>query len=336
MQEQVQRLGQQDAHLQDEERRLQDQSKWLEDQERRLREQRRELAERDERIELLGARYSELAATMAQARSHYEEFRLAREQFLRAERRLRRLLNAEVGNGAPASDQTLPPPSEPSADFDYAGFEDRLRDSRMIKDKQRGYVEYFAGQAPVIDLGCGRGEFLELMHEAGIQAQGVDLDLDMILLCKEKGLDAVRAEAIDYLSGLPDNSLGGIFSAQVIEHLTTAQLSNLIKAAARKIKPGGTLVLETLNPESLFVHFRWFWMDPSHHRLVHPQTLQFMLESAGFAGVCCRFASPPEGAIPIPPLQISQTASLEEFNRATDSLNKLLYTNQEYAMIARR
>jgi hypothetical protein len=174
------------------------------------------------------------------------------------------------------------------------------------------------------------------MREAGIEAKGLDLDLDMVLQCREKGLDVERCDAIDYLAGQPDGTVGGIFSAQVIEHLTSAQLSALITLSWRKLAPGAIMVLETLNPESLFVHYKWFWMDPSHVRLVHPLTLQLMLESAGFSQLSCRLTSPPVDVFPIPPLQGNGTAALEEFNRATDSLNKLIYAEQEYYVVARK
>jgi 2-polyprenyl-3-methyl-5-hydroxy-6-metoxy-1,4-benzoquinol methylase len=329
-----------------------EQSQRLSTLERRYDELRQDqgqrMADQAQRLDSIDARLSELDAMVAAARaaqseaqaqalSHYDEYKLMREQVARAERRLRRLLSAEAGGASTAVEETSAPlPSPPAAEMDYAGFEDRLRDSRVVKDKQRGYVEYFAGKSPVLDVGCGKGEFLELMRDAGIAAKGVDSDLDMILLCQDKGLDVQRCDAIEYLAGQPDGSLGGIFSAQVIEHLTSAQLNALIALAWRKLMPGGVVVLETLNPESLFVHYRWFWMDPSHVRLVHPQTLQFQLESAGFSAVSCRYSPPPPDVLRIPPLQGNGIAPLEEFNRATDYLNGLLYSSWEYALIARK
>jgi 2-polyprenyl-3-methyl-5-hydroxy-6-metoxy-1,4-benzoquinol methylase len=303
-----------------------------------LRQELDRLADQDRRLASLDERYAELATEVTAARTgcaaHHEEFKLTRERVLRAERRLRRFLAAGSSNGAAPAHESALAPDGVEAEIDYAGFEDRLRDSALVREKQRDYVSYFAGRAPVLDVGCGKGEFLELMGEAAIDAKGLDLDLDMVLLCREKGLDVERCDAVDYLARQSDESVGGIFSAQVIEHLTSAQLSALITLAWRKLKPGGILVLETLNPESLFVHYKWFWMDPSHIRLVHPQTLRFMLESAGFAEIAARFAAPPHGATLIPPLRNGSGGGLDEFNRATDYLNKLLYSEQEYALIA--
>jgi O-antigen chain-terminating methyltransferase len=317
-------------------------SERLQHQEQQL----RELFEQNQRLEALNAQCSEMAALLEQARtaqseieervrSQSEELKLAHERVLRSERRLRRFLSAGPDNTGGASNGTSVPVPPAAAEFDYAGFEDRLRDSRMVKEKQRIYVEYFAGNAPVIDAGCGKGEFLELMREAGIEARGIDLDLDMVLLCKEKGLEAHRGDILEYLAEQPEGSIGGIFSAQVIEHLSPQQLGTLISLAWHKLKPGGIVVLETLNPESLFVHYKWFWMDPSHVLLVHPQTLQFLLES-GFAELSCHLGSPPAGIIAIPPLSQGSGAQLDEFNRATDYLNKLIYGDQEYFVVARK
>ncbi len=298
------------------------------------------LAQRDETRQAQFAQSVE-ATHQAQAkiesdlRDRNDEFQAMRMRLLRAERQLRRI--GVVENGSAAA--VLPEPSAPplaTAEIDYAGFEDTLRNSETIKSKQRSYLTYFTGGGPVVDVGCGRGEFLELMREAGIEARGLDLDLDMTLLCKEKGLDVVHCDALAYLADVPDDSLGGIFSAQVIEHLSSAQLNALIAMAARKLKPGGSVVLETLNPESLFVHYKWFWMDPSHVRLVHPQTLQFLLESAGFAQVSCRLFSPPAGVLPIPQLWGSGIGPLDDFNSATDYLNKLIYGDQEYFVFGRK
>jgi len=345
--EQDQRFAEQDQRFAEQEHKLQEQGQHLAKQSQRFAEQEQRFAERDQRFESLDARNSELAAIVAaarvaqseaqsQARSHYEEFKLTRERVLRAERRLRRLLSGEALNGAAPSHENPLLPSKAETEMDYAGFEDRLRDSQSVKDKQRSYLKYFVGKAPVIDVGCGKGEFLELMREAGIEAKGLDLDLDMVLQCREKGLDVERCDAIDYLAGQPDGSVGGIFSAQVIEHLTSAQLSALITLGWRKLAPGAIMVLETLNPESLFVHYKWFWMDPSHVRLVHPLTLQFLLESAGFAEISCHFASPPVDVIPIPPLQTGANGPPDDFNRATDYLNKLIYGDQEYFVVVRK
>lgn len=220
--------------------------------------------------------------------------------------------------------------------FDYLGFENRLRGSEdMVREHHRTYLHYFQGKDVVLDIGCGRGEFLELLREAGIAGQGVDLNPDMVRHCREKGLQVSEADALSYLQSLPDDSLGAAFCSQLVEHLTTEDMLALIKAIHKKLRTGGILIVETLNPESLLVVYRWFWIDPTHIRLVHPETLKFIFESAGFFEVVHRILPPSEGPILIPPLtdESLQQDKLANFNQATQYLNHLLYAGFDYAVI---
>jgi SAM-dependent methyltransferase len=259
------------------------------------------------------------------------------ERIASAERKLRRILHSlNEGQGdSPPSASTPLAPGILDADFDYAGFEERFRGSEdATKARQEIHLEQFKGRDSIVEIGCGRGEFLELLRNAGVGAKGVDIDLDMILYCREKGLDVVREDALVYLESLPDDSLGGVFAAQVIEHLQTADLTRLIRLCHRKLRPSGVLVLETLNPECLSVIYRWFWIDLTHVRLVHPETLKFLLDSSGFLRVECRFLPVTDAPIVIPPLEIGAAANpeLSRFNAAMDYLNKLLYGSSDYAV----
>lgn len=154
-----------------------------------------------------------------------------------------------------------------------------------VRERQRIYVACFEGAAGVVDLGCGRGEFLELLRESGIKAQGVDVDLDMVLLCRDKGLDAVREDAFAHLAACPDEAVGGIFSAQFIEYLEPQRVVELVKLAHRKLAPGGWLVLETPNPACLMVFADSFYRDFPHVRPIHSETMKFLLEATGFREV---------------------------------------------------
>ena len=269
------------------------------------------------------------------------EGREARERVSRAERKLRRILHAmddgPVGDGR--SDPAVPPEvgaisrdvAEP--EFDYAGFEERFRGTEEdVKDRQRAYLPYFKGSAGILDLGCGRGEFLELMREAGIAARGVDLDLDMVLLCQDKGLDVAVGEAFASLEALEDGSVGGVFAAQVIEHLHPLRVIELVRLCHRKLAPEGVLVLETPNPKCLMVFAESFYMDPSHVHPLHPDTMQYLLEAAGFRKVALRFSAPVGPAARIPPLALSG-ADLDGFNQGIERLNSLLFGFQDYAVI---
>jgi O-antigen chain-terminating methyltransferase len=160
-----------------------------------------------------------------------------RERVSSAERKLRRILHAlethQAQDGQPdtkiAKKPALPLP-ELEPDFDYARFEERFRgDEHEIKERQRTYLQYFQDKENILDIGCGRGEFLELLRESGIKAGGVDLDLDMVLLCREKGLDVSMNDSFTHLGALPDESVGGVFAAQPIEHLHPRRVIELVK-----------------------------------------------------------------------------------------------------------
>jgi len=301
-----------------------------------------------EQMAALQAVRGELTAQIeAMHQAHAVALQALRERSSRAERRVRRFLHV-LTDGQPTDGGPMAKPSleqrkalshnlEP--EFDYFGLEERFRGSEgEIKHRQRAYVEYFKGLDQVLDIGSGRGEFLELLMEAGIKAKGVDLDLDMVLYCQEKGLDVVREDAFVYLDSLPDESLGGIFAAQVIEHLEPLRIVELVKLCQRKLRPGGPLIFETPNPACLMVFARSFYMDPSHIRPIHPETMKFVLESAGFEDLQLRFSAPVEAVMRIPPLAGAGAdgLTLEEFNKGIERLNELLYGCQDYAVIGRK
>jgi SAM-dependent methyltransferase len=209
-----------------------------------------------------------------------------REHVSRAERKFRRVLQ-----GSPDVETAATPGGAASSEpeFDYFGFEERFRGSEVeIKERQRIYLDSFRDLGPVLDVGCGRGEFLELMRETNVQATGVDVDADMVLACREKGLDVVRGDAFAHLETLPDDSLGGIFSAQVVEHLEPSRIVQLLGFGLRKLRPGGLIVLETINPQCAG-GLNAFYLDPSHVKPVHPDTLSFMLESSRYRDVVIRY-----------------------------------------------
>jgi SAM-dependent methyltransferase len=223
---------------------------------------------------------------------------------------------------------------------DYLAFEDRHRGpSRDIKDKQRDYLQYFRGSGRVLDAGCGRGEFLELLAEAGIDAYGVEASPQMAALCREKGM-AVEVDDINaHLAGLPDDSLGGIFSAQVVEHLTTEAVLEFVRLARAKLVPGGRLVIETLNPACVAVHTGALYLDLSHTKPVHPEAMRFLLEAAPFAGVQLLWRSPfpeelrlKEGRF-FYQLQKFEEALLGLVNENFRRLNYLIYGYQDYAVV---
>jgi SAM-dependent methyltransferase len=165
----------------------------------------------------------------------------------------------------------------------YRGFEDVFRGSEdFIRERQRVYLDVLVGKQPVLDVGCGRGEMLELLAEAGIAARGIDIDEGMVARCREKGLEVERAEALEHLAGLKDGSLGAVFAAQVVEHLKYAQLMRFLELAHTKLAPGGVLVMETVNPHSVSA-FKTFWVDLTHRSPIFPEVALAFCRLHGFA-----------------------------------------------------
>ncbi|MQA21210.1 class I SAM-dependent methyltransferase [Rugamonas rivuli] len=175
-----------------------------------------------------------------------------------------------------------------SAGF-YRAFEDRYRGSReLIKQRLRAYEPFFAPlrtlQDPpaALDLGCGRGEWLELLGEQGFRAHGVDLDDGMLAACRERGLDVELGDAIACLRALPDNSLAVVSAFHLVEHIPFDLLQTLVAETRRVLLPGGLLIMETPNPENLVVGASSFYLDPTHLRPIPPQLLAFVTEFGGF------------------------------------------------------
>jgi SAM-dependent methyltransferase len=285
----------------------------------------------------------ELAAQSREIEAARQPNATLRERISAFERRWRRVLHVLQSPRALDGPETGPPeekptlaPAELEPEFDYAGFEERFRGSEKdIKERQRIYVPYFKDARNVLDLGCGRGEFLELLREHGINARGVDLDLDMVLLCQERELDVVRDDAFAYLGGLSDDAVGGIFAAQVIEHLPPRRVIDLVKLCHRKLAPGGFLVLETPNPACLMVFADSFYRDLSHIRPIHPDTMKFLFEAARFHQVELKTLAPVDPSMRVPLLQTPDPA-LAPFNQGIERLNSLLFGFQDYAVIGRK
>ena len=225
----------------------------------------------------------------------------------------------------------------------YVRFEDRHRGTvEEIRERQRGYLGLFAGGGRVLDVGCGRGEFLGLCREAGIDARGVDIDPAMVSRCRDAGLPAEQGDALAYLNALPDGSLGGVFSAQVIEHVPPEAFIALVRLAHRKLRPGGVLLCETPNPACLTVFSGAFYVDLSHLKPIHPEAARFVLEAAGFRDIEIRYvnAVPPDGKLqriePFWYMRRYEEAFLSQINDNFERLNQLLWGAQDYAVIGRR
>lgn len=178
--------------------------------------------------------------------------------------------------------------------FDYLEFENRFRgDPRAIAERQASYVDLFREAAlPVVDIGCGRGEFLGLLQEAGVPCYGLDRHPDMVKACREQGFEVVEADSFEHLASVEEGSLGGIFCSQMVEHLAPSEVPGFFELANRAVAVGAPFVVETINPESLFVFAHAFYVDLGHLRPLHPLTLEFLAEMAGFSSVKVEYRSP--------------------------------------------
>jgi len=189
-----------------------------------------------------------------------------------------------------------PPPSMP---FDYWRFAERFRGTEeCVKAAQAVYDPYFRGLRNVLDIGCGRGEFLERMRDLGVGARGIDLSAESIALCRGKGLEVETADLFDYLARLPEGSLDGIFCAQVVEHIAPERLPEMIRLAASRLEPGGVIALETPNPACLAIFATYFYLDPTHHRPVPQALLAYFLEEFGVGSIELRSLSPAVESMP--------------------------------------
>jgi SAM-dependent methyltransferase len=170
----------------------------------------------------------------------------------------------------------------------YRSFEDTFRGpEERVRSLQVPYLNLIGDLKPVLDVGCGRGEFLDLLAEAGIPASGVDLDEGMVEHTRGKGHEVQLGDGLDRLDALA-GSLGVVFAAQVIEHLSYADLLRFFELSERALKPGGLLIAETINPHSL-AGFKTFWTDPSHRSPIFPEVAVAMCQIHGFASAYAFF-----------------------------------------------
>ena len=198
---------------------------------------------------------------------------------------------ASAGTGASA------PPGEPG--FDYGRFAERFRGTdEYVKRGQQMYRRYFEGCQAVLVIGCGRGEFLEMMREAGVPARGIDLSEESVATCRHKNLEAETADLFLYLADLPEASLDGIFCSQVVEHLPPERLPEMIKLCASRLRRGGVIAIETPNPECLAIFATHFYLDPTHTRPVPHALLTFYLEEFGVGNIEVHRLSPAVESMP--------------------------------------
>lgn len=221
-----------------------------------------------------------------------EEF----ERLIHNELRVLRQRHAAPGTAAPAfgggAGETIP--------IDWLAFANRFRGSEeRIRAQQRRYVEKFAGsQGEILDIGCGRGEFLEAARAAGLRARGIELSQECVDVCRAKGLEAENADLFAYLESCVDRSVGGVYCSQVVEHLTPAAVARFIELLGRKLRGGALAAIETPNPECLAIFATHFYIDPTHTRPVPAVLLHYYFEEAGFGSIEVEYLEPAVDSMP--------------------------------------
>lgn len=182
--------------------------------------------------------------------------------------------------------------------FYYADFENRFRGTEtVIRLRQERWLKLLESnlrslRAKLVDLGCGRGEWLGLLRDHNIPALGIDIDSNLAEMAQTKGVEVLNQDIFHWISDQPDNSVGFYTAFQVVEHLSFQELTQLLLEMYRTLNPGGGIALETLNPTS-FSAYQWFLLDPTHRKFMHFETLKWIAESIGFIDVQVVFAEPP-------------------------------------------
>lgn len=250
------------------------------------------------------------------------------------------VLSQATGEPAPGSTGTPPDfPDLPTADELFRELERGSREE--VLEKLRHYMGLFAGRAPVLDLGSGRGEFLELAAQSGIDAYGVDSDAEAVAFCKGLGLDARQDDLFDHLRAVPPGSLGGIVCMHVVEHLAPDLIPGFFRDIARALRPDGIAAIETPNPASFSTHVNAFWRDPTHIRPVPSVTLAAAARQAGLVVDDILYLGPVPDEARLKRVEVASgdpalVSAVEDVNRALAQLNALLYGPQDYALVARK
>lgn len=238
-----------------------------------------------------------------------------------------RLSVLESGGRGPATAgaTAAAPPAAAIPPGVYALFEERFRGSPAeIARGQRFYLELLRDlPGPVLDVGCGRGEFLELLKAEGVASSGVESNPVSVEAARARGLSVERADALQLLDGRPAGRLGAVVAFQVVEHWPPEGIFRFLQLSRRALAPGGILVAETINVDSLSA-LKAFYLDPTHVRPVPPDALRFLAEAAGFSDVRIEYRSP-----------LPASHRLAGSDDDARKLNALLFAPQDYALIAR-
>lgn len=298
------------------------------------------------RAESMAAREARFQGRVSGVETTHDDLRstlaVVQQSTLTLKREMERVLAGQRASvPAPSAPETTRA-AVPIDSYKYVGFEDRFRGSQdEIRRRLETYVPLFDGARDVLDVGCGRGELLDLLRQAGVGARGLDLNHEMVEVCRARGLDVAEGDLLSYLESLPDGALGGLIAIQVVEHLEPSYLMRALDVAYHKLRPGSRIVLETINPACWFAFFSSYIRDLTHVRPLHPETLQYLLTASGFQQVRVDYRAPYPAAD-----KLQHVARVTDDPRAADvadtvnanvdRLNNLLFTHLDYAAIGER
>ncbi len=218
--------------------------------------------------------------------------------------------------------------------YDGARFEEEFRGP--LGSRYDDVARRFQGHDPVLDMGCGRGELLEVLQRFEVPAWGVDLDPDAVADAIHAGFDARSGDGLEIMGGVADASLGGVVCVQVVEHLGPQGVLDFVELCRTKLRPGGLVYVETVNPRSLCVFANAMYVDPTHTQPIHPDYLQFLFGEAGFSDVAVEWRSPVPDDARLPQIDDDGTEVTARLRQIVEQLNGLLYGPQDYAVTARR
>jgi SAM-dependent methyltransferase len=269
-----------------------------------------------------------------------QRFGLAEQRILALKRDVEELIHTR-SPGATVAAVTTPAAGSAADAATYVGFEDRFRGSAgEIRGRVQEYVPILAAAADVVDIGCGRGELLGLLKEKGTTARGVDSNPAMVGVCRSRGLDVERGDALEYLARQKDGSVGALVAIQVVEHFEPRYLARFLETAFHALRPGAPIVLETINPACWMAFFETYIRDLTHARPLHPDTLRYLVEASGFSKVDVQFRQPvgdrdrlEKVPAPASPDLAPIAAAL---NAHADKLNARLFSSMDYVVIGRK
>lgn len=233
------------------------------------------------------------------------------------------------GGPVAAATSAAPGHVEPAASgsiagLDYTRFAHRFRGpEEVVRGSEEFYRPYFDQCHSVLDIGCGRGEFLEMMREMGVSARGIDLGEESVAQCREKDLDAEVADLFTFLGPGTEGAFDGIFASQIVEHIDPARLPEMIRLCAMSLRRGGVIAIETPNPDCLAIFATYFYLDPTHTRPVPHALMHFYLEEAGFGQIEVHERSP-------------AVESMPEAGELPENFRKRFFGGLDYAITGRK